>query len=1658
MSRRGECSSLTTEHSEIRGRPPADCAFEGVSSAPLTEVSATSQSAAQDASIPPLSTTDLADLFQTELSVPAELLLRSFSSRQGHRHFCHGSGKGGEQSGDPASSLPDTLTQFSPLVSPLLSPAAPPSHSLNFPCDSTREPPLADDGESRRFWISALVPWHSRQAPSHTTVEEGDADDEKGENEDSEEEAFDDAGVAVRVADRGRAVTPGCSHASERLNSLGLRVVRLSMGARSRRDSFGTGSAKAFLSEWTSSKDESVDGFSHVTKDTGVCLRSVCSLSPLLTVHAASEKKFPDGGRAPGAACERQTLLERSSADTVEDLSAGYRTDGGRSDTQGTPRRLRWSTREPHPRPPVPALDTELLKLDTKRLTASGNHVPPPLNSHAPDVGASNSFPAVVPGMPNPRRNASDGALLRGRDRSSDSLRRRPTRGQGGWKSQSSAAAVLVSSTSVGSSLRTLATPAELFQAARRGLYRQAIGEFRAGPLYRNVAGIFPDGGAMTRRELEREFIYRSVSYAASNHSRAHLQALHEVVTRLSGGTQMDVLPQDFVWAEQNPAIASRSPDEVARLSDLLEYPRMIRTLDADTVNWLDRQRNRGYWGQKACLYILCVIVLVSTQSMEDLWAEVLKYECAGWIFFIYTAALLLVCLPIMAFELAIGEVTRVSTPYVYWSLCKRARGLGIFMCLIILFCEVVPYSRRPAECLVYLVESFRPIQPWLLTREEVQDCRQFGMNEALCNSRSYCVFSEERGYCVPYNIGKSAVMYSQRFGFRRENGVFSPYHLYASLNSSSLSASTLTPRTLAMASAARIAPNAGDLIGSPVGDTSRDRLFGVFAGSDDGAGAAVARGEGDASSARDSQASERGANEAGESEGAAARSTTRCLERQRREDKHANAEMLKSREAPTEPGIRVTQTAETEMGERENGATEDRGTESGEIEEEETEKVSQLGEQEQRAGGKDTKRSKQGGRKQSDASPMRDIYYWGGERVDFQYLAGIVAAWVLASYFYALGGSTLSIVCAGVLSLWTVLSVGELGFNERIRLHLFKSVNLFGSANLFRALSSPSLWTTAVLTAARDLWVGIGLFSSLSSRVRIGQNVMAEATGATLTSLVTSVTKCLAAVSAISFASKPLGISARLVLQDAPVAHIFVVYPAAVFLDEPFERIMATAVYAGATVLLTATLSLLVFSLVKAIQECDIFGKSLSNRVPLILVLVLFLFSLPQATVNGRYVIAFLRKHVGAAGHLWGCLGISVVAGWCHGIRRQTEVLGEAPVFLFALFNWLSMAAFACFWVLLESPGAFLTYWIGSLFACIASAYFLARAAPRLQDAWEKKKSVDPETGKISAAAKKRRAVTVQDRMWWLLVGNTEVLRVEFSRVISGQASVHAFTVWWTICIKWVTPFALVPSVMTLALNQFHALRQGGTDSLHVAACGLTCAVWALLGFVFFYCLFWPDGLRGLPKFPSQQVLPMSKLPDNLGPAAGTPSAGYHPRLLFAEFYKDACSPTARLMAYMYCARADTLLSRLREHEELEETATPATAPASESLSLLHFLFGVPSRVSERGDGATKHRPTSRLSSFSPRSLEHGSFPACPHVKPKNSFRSACPSVSPKERGDPTSPCLSSVSVVPQSAARRFSACHLPLYSRRQGGISRQPSRLSLTEKHWKVATDELA
>ncbi|KAF8822417.1 hypothetical protein IE077_003801, partial [Cardiosporidium cionae] len=197
------------------------------------------------------------------------------------------------------------------------------------------------------------------------------------------------------------------------------------------------------------------------------------------------------------------------------------------------------------------------------------------------------------------------------------------------------------------------------------------------------------------------------------------------------------------------------TPERIALLSDVLEQPAALDKVDATLLPWLEMQRSRGYWYDRASLIMLALTAAIGRGHIESFWNLMSSWH--GMIFIIpYFLVYLLICMPILNFELSVGQLTRSSPPNMFALLYKRSRGLGIAMVLVTITSGCIVQSRYSAEFLVYLIYSFRNPKPWKLTESERISCEAIGKNEKLCTDvAATCIFSIKDQICKGSDAGK---------------------------------------------------------------------------------------------------------------------------------------------------------------------------------------------------------------------------------------------------------------------------------------------------------------------------------------------------------------------------------------------------------------------------------------------------------------------------------------------------------------------------------------------------------------------------------------------------------------------------------------------------------------------------------------------------------------------------------------------------------------------------------------------------------------------------------------------------------------------------------------------------------------------------------------
>ncbi|UKJ88925.1 hypothetical protein MACJ_002171 [Theileria orientalis] len=204
------------------------------------------------------------------------------------------------------------------------------------------------------------------------------------------------------------------------------------------------------------------------------------------------------------------------------------------------------------------------------------------------------------------------------------------------------------------------------------------------------------------------------------------------------------------------------SPGEVAKLSDVFQYPSCFRRVTGSIIPWLQRQLRLGYWNNNSSLFILCLTMALSVGSVETIFK--LNSTWGGLIFlFTYLVAFLFIVQPMFCFELGLGQLFRCSPFEIFDKLVPGMGGVGMAMVMLCLLSACIASSRTCAEYLIYLSNVFRETMVWTLTELDVERCENLGTNVLECTKLNPLCYIVE-GQCRANRLGKAYLAYQDLF------------------------------------------------------------------------------------------------------------------------------------------------------------------------------------------------------------------------------------------------------------------------------------------------------------------------------------------------------------------------------------------------------------------------------------------------------------------------------------------------------------------------------------------------------------------------------------------------------------------------------------------------------------------------------------------------------------------------------------------------------------------------------------------------------------------------------------------------------------------------------------------------------------------------------
>ncbi|BAM41219.1 uncharacterized protein TOT_030000482 [Theileria orientalis strain Shintoku] len=288
---------------------------------------------------------------------------------------------------------------------------------------------------------------------------------------------------------------------------------------------------------------------------------------------------------------------------------------------------------------------------------------------------------------------------------------------------------------------------------------------------------------------LNKSFIKSNITLTASNQfsigssginqasigsSMSNQMPINQSSIGSGAGTQMPInqlslagINQSSIGSKSENVIVDlikngMSPGEVAKLSDVFQYPSCFRKVTGSIIPWLQRQLRLGYWNNNSSLFILCLTMALSVGSVETIFK--LNSTWGGLIFlFTYLVAFLFIVQPMFCLELGLGQLFRCSPFEIFDKLVPGMGGVGVAMVILCLLSACIASSRTCSEYLIYLSNVFREKMVWTLSELDVERCESLGKNVLECTKLNPLCYIVE-GQCRANRLGKAYLAYQDLF------------------------------------------------------------------------------------------------------------------------------------------------------------------------------------------------------------------------------------------------------------------------------------------------------------------------------------------------------------------------------------------------------------------------------------------------------------------------------------------------------------------------------------------------------------------------------------------------------------------------------------------------------------------------------------------------------------------------------------------------------------------------------------------------------------------------------------------------------------------------------------------------------------------------------
>ncbi|KAI4840438.1 transporter [Plasmodium brasilianum] len=336
------------------------------------------------------------------------------------------------------------------------------------------------------------------------------------------------------------------------------------------------------------------------------------------------------------------------------------------------------------------------------------------------------------------------------------------------------------------------------------------------------------------------------------------------------------------------------------------------------------------------------------------------------------------------------------------------------------------------------------------------------------------------------------------------------------------------------------------------------------------------------------------------------------------------------------------------------------------------------------------------------------------------------------------------------------------------------------------------SIWSQCVSFALYELSIGMGIYSSLATKTRIGTNLTLDGYAITVWNSIISSLMFFSAVSVIGFIAKSINSNFMDMLEFSRKDCSFILFPVGFTYLQKMEKTLCMLYYGSYTILSCATLAIQCEVLVMTIRDFK-FTKNVKKRTIILSLSLLFFFSsFFISNIDSKNVIWFLSFTISENGRVFVSLMICIILGWLYNIEAQFKGLTTRSVLTFNITYWTLNLFFSLLF-------NYLPYHVYVLYM-IRLAIFLVSTLVALLVL---KMEVAQKKGQLEHIYNK---LTYKKLLYVLYLGNIEVLRKELQRIISGTLFMGSISIMWSICIKYIGTSILLSAFIEFADGIFYS------------------------------------------------------------------------------------------------------------------------------------------------------------------------------------------------------------------------------------------------------------